>query len=262
MESVYNRLTGPTLQGNTMKKQLPKWIIITGEFIIFAGLVALLHLLNKGAGMSNLLMEICLLTPALLASTLLTIQHSIRQQESIISNLQKELTTEKKEYHSIQAQFDEAIEKRTFELQRVNGALNREIAERIQAEEEVRGLQKQLHLILDSAGEGILGLDNTGKVMFMNKAASLMLGWEPDELIGNTHHELIHHTLPDGTAHPVASCPIYMAYRDGHVHYKTGDIFWCKNGTSFPVEYVSTPIRDRGMLTGAVVVFRDMNTYK
>jgi hypothetical protein len=53
-----------------------------------------------------------------------------------------------------------------------------------------------------------------------------------------------------------------MAYRDGLVHYKTGDIFWCKNGSSFPVEYVSTPIRDHGMLTGAVVVFRDMNTYK
>ena len=245
-----------------MKKHVPPWIIITGAFIIFAGLIALLHILDKNLGMSDFFIEVCLLTPALLVSILLTLQHSIRRQESILINLQKELTAEKQQYHTIQGQFDEAIEKRTFELQRVNGALNREIAERIQAEEEVRGLQKQLHLILDSAGEGILGLDNKGKVVFMNKAATLMLGWEPEELIGNTHHELIHHTLPDGTTHPVASCPIYMAYRDGQVHYKTGDIFWCKTGTSFPVEYVSTPIRDCGMLTGAVVVFRDMNTYK
>jgi PAS domain S-box-containing protein len=162
----------------------------------------------------------------------------------------------------VQVQFEEAIEKRTFELQVANGALNREIAERIQAEEETRDLQKQLNLILDSAGEGILGLDNHGKVIFINRAASLMLGWEVEELLGNTHHELIHHTHADGTVHPEETCPIYMAYRDGHVHYKTGDVFWCKNGTSFPVEYVSTPIRDRGMLSGAVVVFRDMNTYK
>ena len=189
-------------------------------------------------------------------------RHATKQQRHIIANLQKELATEKSASRTIQAKFDEAIEKRTFELQKVNGALNREIAERIQAEEEVRGLQKQLRLILDSAGEGILGLDNQGKVVFMNKAASLMLGWEAEELIGNTHHKLIHHTLPDGTAHPMEICPIYMAYRDGLVHYKTGDIFWCKNGTSFPVEYVSTPIKDDGMLTGAVVVFRDMNTYK
>ena len=245
-----------------MKRQEPGWLIITGEFIVFAGLIALLHFLDKNHNTTNLFIEVCLLTSLLLLSVIFTIQHSTTQQQNTISNLQKELTAEKLQYQTIQGQFDEAIEKRTYELQRVNGALNREIAERIQAEEEVRGLQKQLHLILDSAGEGILGLDNQGKVVFMNKAASLMLGWESDELIGNTHHERIHHTLPGGAAHPVENCPIYMAYRDGQVHYKTGDIFWCKNGTSFPVEYVSTPIRDRGMLTGAVVVFRDMNTYK
>jgi PAS domain S-box-containing protein len=88
-----------------------------------------------------------------------------------------------------------------------------------------------------------------------------MLGWTVEELVGRPHHDLIHHTHADGTPHSVENCPIYMAYRDGLVHYKTGDIFWGKNGASFPVEYVSTPIRDRGMLTGAVVVFRDMSTF-
>lgn len=245
-----------------MKKQVLPWILITVEFIVFAGIIAFSHFLDQTGGMTTFWRALCLFTPVLLLSVLLTIRFAARQQEIITTNLKKELAAEKREYRTIQAKFDEAIEKRTFELQRVNGTLNREIAERIQAEEEVRSLQKQLHLILDCAGEGILGLDNQGKVIFMNKAASLMLGWEAEELLGHTHHELIHHTLPDGTAHPVEICPIYMAYRDGLVHYKTGDIFWCKNGTSFPVEYVSTPIIDRGMLTGAVVVFRDMNTYK
>ena len=262
MDPVYYRFADTGSKRDMMKKRLPLWLILTGEFIVFAGLVAFFQFLNNTSGMTNFWLVICLLTPSLLLTILLTIRHATIQQETIIAKLKKELVTEKREYQTIQAKFDEAIEKRTFELQRVNGALNREIAERIQAEEEIRGLQKQFHLILDSAGEGILGLDNQGKVIFMNKAASLMLGWETEELLGNTHHELIHHTLPDGTAHPVEICPIYMAYRDGLVHYKTGDIFWCKNGSSFPVEYVSTPIRDRGMLTGAVVVFRDMNTYK
>jgi len=178
------------------------------------------------------------------------------------AGLQQKLEEERRDRRHLQAQFEESIEKRTFELQRVNGALNREIAERTQAEGEVRELQKQLTLILDSAGEGILGLDNKGRVTFMNTAASVMLGWEPEELIGETHHAHIHHTYPDGTPHPREQCPIYMAYKDGKVHYKTGDVFWCKNGSSFPVEYVSTPIRDRGLLTGAVVVFRDMNTFE
>ena len=187
--------------------------------------------------------------------------HQCIRQSREVSRLKAELTNSKDENVSLVRELEDNIEKRVYELQKVNGALNREIAERIQAENEVRELEKQLSLILNSAGEGILGVDNTGKVTFLNSAASLMLGWSPEEIIGKKHHSLIHHTLPDGSPHPVDQCPIYMAYRDGLVHFKTGDVFWSKNGTSFPVEYSSTPINDQGMLTGAVVVFRDMSTF-
>lgn len=244
-----------------MKKQFYTGAVIAGEFAVFTGL--LIFLSSSRSDMEKTDIDITgLLVLALFFSVWLTVLWFANRQKKAVDSLKKELEIEKNSSRSLQIQFEEAIEKRTLELQLVNGALNREVAERIQAEEEVRGLQKQLYLILDSAGEGILGLDNHGKVIFINRAAILMLGWEMEELLGNTHHELIHHTHPDGTTHPVESCPIYMAYRDGQVHYNTRDVFWCKNGSSFPVEYVSTPIRDRGMLTGAVVVFRDMNTYK
>ena len=245
-----------------MRKQFSTGVVIIGEFVVFIGLMTLLLLQVSHLGKTSLIITTGLLVLILLFSVLLIVFRALDRQENTINNLQKELGIEKNTSRNVQCQFDETIEKRTFELQRINGALNREIAERIQAEEEAHELQKQFNLILDSAGEGILGLDNHGRVIFINRAASLMLGWEVDEMLGNTHHELIHHTHADGTTHPVEICPIYMAYRDGQVHYKTGDVFWCKNGTSFPVEYVSTPIRDRGLLTGAVVVFRDMNTYK
>ena len=243
-------------------KKLPTGILITGQFLLFSIVVAFVYS-QAGHGIEmSLVIKLSLLIMALFFVVLLTLFHSMSRQEDIIKGLQDSLSLRESEYQNVQAEFDKVIEKRTFELQMVNGTLNREIAERTQAEEEIRELQKQLRLILDSAGEGILGLNSQGKVIFINQAASLMLGWETDELLGNTHHELIHHTHPDGTPHPVEKCPIYMAYRDGKVHYKTGDVFWCKNGTHFPVEYVSTPIKDRGILTGAVVVFRDMNTYK
>lgn len=231
-------------------------------FALYLALVVTAHLLIGDGGEILSVFLTCILAAVLLGMVLHTVSRSARHMEMRLTSLQSQLATENTASRDLQLQFEEAIEKRTIELQIVNGSLNREIAERIQAEEEVRELQKKLKLILDSAGEGILGLDHHGEVTFINQAASLMLGWEAEELLGHTHHELIHHTNPDGSAHPVENCPIYMAYRDGKVHYKTGDIFWCKNGSSFPVEYVSTPIRDRGMLTGAVVVFRDMNTYK
>lgn len=245
---------------NIKRKQLMAGSLILVEFIVFTGLVTLLQSLGRYAEKSKFVI-LCILIALLFAAVWFTVQRLFRQIEETFDSLTEDINVKKNTIDTVQTQFEEAIEKRVYELQAVNGALNREIAERTQAEEEIRELQKKLSLILDSAGEGIFGLDNHGNVTFMNRAASLMLGWEIDELLGKNHHKLIHHTHPDGSAHPEEVCPIYMAYRDGMVHYKSNDVFWCKDGTSFPIEYTSTPIRDRGMLTGAVVVFRDMNNY-
>jgi PAS domain S-box-containing protein len=38
-----------------------------------------------------------------------------------------------------------------------------------------------------------------------------------------------------------------------------GEVFWRKDGTSFLVEYTSSPIRERGEIVGAVLVFRDVS---
>lgn len=243
---------------NIKNIQLMTGSLIAVEFILFTGLVILLHSLARYTEKSKLVI-LCILIALLLAAVWLTVQRLFRQIEETFDSLTEDISVKNTTIDTIQTQFEEAIEKRVYELQVVNGALNREIAERIQAEEEIRELQKKLSLILDSAGEGIFGLDNQGNVTFMNRAASRMLGWEVDELLGKSHHKLIHHTHPDGSEHPEEACPIYMAYRDGQVHYKSNDVFWCKNKTSFSIEYTSTPIRDHGMLTGAVVVFRDMN---
>ena len=245
---------------NTLKRYTTA--LILGQTILFALLLTFLQ-----AGPLSLTPEIRIALSSALAiifctAVLLTLVIADKVKQQRIDSLCMDLEQERARRHHQQKQFERDIENKTFELQRIVGALNREIGERTQAEEDLRELQKRQELILNSAGEGILGLDNNGKVVFMNNAAEIMLGWEKEELLPNTHHEFIHHTRPDGSPHPVEDYPIYMGNRDGQIHYKTGDVFWCKNGSSFPVEYVSTPIKDRGMLTGAVVVFRDMNTFR
>ncbi len=58
-------------------------------------------------------------------------------------------------------------------------------------------------------------------------------------------------------------CPIYAAFKDGKVNHVDTEVFWRKDGTSFPVEYISTPIRDdKGKLMGAVVAFSDVTELK
>ncbi|MFQ3615050.1 MAG: ATP-binding protein [Cyanobacteriota bacterium] len=124
-------------------------------------------------------------------------------------------------------------------------------------------LRQQNELILNSAGEGIYGLDANGMVTFANPAAARMIGWSTAELIGRSMHDLLHHSHPDHTPYPRIECPIYAAFRDGQVHHVVDEVFWRKDGSSFPVEYTSTPMRDaQGRLVGAVVTFQDITERK
>ena len=133
-----------------------------------------------------------------------------------------------------------------------------DITERKRAQEEFERLGRQNELILDSAGEGIFGMDARGNTTFANPAAARMLGWDAKELVGRSQHEIIHHTRPDGTPYPKEECPIHAALADGGVRHVDGETFWRKDGMGFPVEYTSTPIREGGEVIGAVVTFRDV----
>lgn len=117
-------------------------------------------------------------------------------------------------------------------------------------------------LILDSAGEGIYGLDCDGRCTFSNSAASNILGWKEEDVLGAPLHDIHHHTHADGTHYPKEECPIYAALKDGKVHQENGEVFWHADGYCVPVEYTSTPIWENGKLKGAVVIFRDITERK
>ena len=89
-----------------------------------------------------------------------------------------------------------------------------------------------------------------------------MLGYEAQELTGRPLHALIHHTQGDGSPYPREECPIYAAFKEGGVRHVTDEVFWRKDGKSFPVEYISTPIREDGQILGAVVTFKDITERK
>lgn len=116
--------------------------------------------------------------------------------------------------------------------------------------------------LLDSTAEGIYGIDPEGRCTFMNRSAARLLGYEPNEVLGANMHELIHHTRPDGSAYPAASCPIYRATREGEAVRVESEVLWRRDGTSFSAEYASHPIREDERVLGAVVTFRDISERK
>jgi len=124
-------------------------------------------------------------------------------------------------------------------------------------------LERQHDLILNSVADGIYGVDLEGNSTFVNRAMEEITGWRASELIGFNQHELLHHTRGDGFPHPAIECPVYLTFRDNRARFVDDDLFWRKDGSSFPVEYSSTPLRDdRGEVIGSVVVFRDISDRK
>jgi PAS domain S-box-containing protein len=143
------------------------------------------------------------------------------------------------------------------EIYRIIGVAQ-DVTGRRLAEQALREREEQLRLLLDSTGEGIYGLDRDGRCTFCNQAAARLLGYEhPEELVGQNMHQLSHHTRPDGSPYPAEECPILRAFHKHEAAHVQDEEFWRADGTSFPVEYWSYPIRRDGAIIGAVATFMD-----
>ncbi|GAC1417451.1 MAG: hypothetical protein NVSMB62_08180 [Acidobacteriaceae bacterium] len=140
-----------------------------------------------------------------------------------------------------------------------------DISEQVRAEDKLRALIRQSNSILESVGDGIYGIDLKGNVTVINPAALQMLGYKPEELLGRNMHDLIHHTRADGSPYPADECPIRNSIRDLDTVRVANEVFWRKDGTSFPVEYVARPQieiqnnegREATKAVGVVVAFTD-----
>lgn len=185
--------------------------------------------------------------PLCLQGVLIDITEDKRREE--------ELEYHRRHLEDLVAQRTAQMEKQTELLRDANGNLLREIDERRRAEARFR-------LLLESAGEGIYGVDTEGRCIFVNEAALGMLGYSREELLGRETHTLIHHTHADGSPYPAAECPIYDAFRKNQPSRGITEVLWRKDGSSFPAEYSTHPIRDAGnggsLVRGAVFVFRDV----
>ena len=111
--------------------------------------------------------------------------------------------------------------------------------------------------IIKSMGDALLVTSADGLIVTVNSATCRLLGYAESELIGKPQHATLQHTRQDGTPYPQDESPIYAALKQGTDHQVSDEVFWRKDGTSFPVEYTSTPNRENNKRIGTVITFRD-----
>jgi PAS domain S-box-containing protein len=125
--------------------------------------------------------------------------------------------------------------------------------ERGRAEE----LNRRQEVLLDSVADGICGLDQNGQISFANPAAARMLGTDVSALTGRSIHQVLHGSAPKDR--PCGEdC---MLRRHASLGRATAgeDSIYRADGTSFPAEYVLTPIPEQGRYSGSVLSFRDIS---
>ncbi len=136
-----------------------------------------------------------------------------------------------------------------------------DITEKVIAEDRLLRLTQQSNSILDAVGDGIFGLDLDGICTVCNPAAAQMLGYTPAEIdtciLGSNIHALAHHSYSDGRPYPNHECPIVESALTGQSIRVSTEVFWRKDNTSFPVDYIACPIFREGEATGIVVAFTD-----
>jgi PAS domain S-box-containing protein len=132
----------------------------------------------------------------------------------------------------------------------------------LQTERAFRRVAKDLQLVLESTDEGIYTTDIEGRCTLINVAGARMLGYGTDELSGRKMHQLIHHTRANGTPCLPEECCVARSRDTGVGCRVLDDIFWRKDGTTFPVEYSSYPIVSDETTIGSVVAFSDITMRK
>lgn len=133
----------------------------------------------------------------------------------------------------------------------------RDVTQRKRAEDALRWLSRQTKLILDTAAEGIFGVDTLGTVTFANPAAAHTLDRRVEDLIGQPYDQFV--GLPRGGEGRAEVDEIAATLRDGRPRTVRRADFIRAEGAPVAVEFTCSPARQHGAVVGAVVTFRDVS---
>jgi two-component system NtrC family sensor kinase len=127
-----------------------------------------------------------------------------------------------------------------------------DITERRQAEE-------FRSIVMNQMAEGLYTLDGEGQLTYMNAAASEILGWTEEELLGKQMHDVIHFQGDDGTPISEEECELLKVRTQGRNIRLDDVVFTRKNGSPRYVAVSGSPLLNGPTVSGVVVVFRDIS---
>ena len=138
----------------------------------------------------------------------------------------------------------------------------RNISELKSAQQEAEEERERLSVTLQSIGDGVITTDVQGKIVFVNRAAEQLTGWENVDAVGKASDEIFR--IFDEKTGDKAPSPVARVLRAGKRLALSRDaVLHPKGGTKMSIADSGAPIRDReNQVIGVVIIFRDITQEK
>jgi diguanylate cyclase (GGDEF)-like protein/PAS domain S-box-containing protein len=135
----------------------------------------------------------------------------------------------------------------------------RNVIDRISSKKATYVEAERARVTLNSIGDAVLSTDVAGNVTYLNRVAETLTGWSCGEAVGRPLGEVF--KIIDGITREPAPNPMDHAIAaDATVGLTMNCVLIRRDGLESAIEDAAAPIRDsEGELTGAVIVFRDVN---
>ena len=185
------------------------------------------------------------------------------ENTDLVDDLKSEILVRQKaekELLSHQKHIESIIEKRTFELKNVNQELQKEIEERIRAEEALRQSEARYRMLIEQLIEGIvIAKDNPVRLDFASPAMENITGYAIDELLSLPPEDIGKLIYPEDREIFFERFQDRLKGRDVQERYEVRGLR--KDGTVSHLAVSSVRIRDREEL-GTLAVFSDVTEKK
>jgi PAS domain S-box-containing protein len=128
-------------------------------------------------------------------------------------------------------------------------------------ERQLEESERWLATTLRSIGDAVIATDNKGCIRFMNPVAEVLTGWKQEDALGKDFIEVF--SMVHERTGTLTESPVTKALREGVVVSLEDHTLIAKDGREIAVDNNAAPIRDdKGNVTGAVSVFRDITEHK
>lgn len=152
------------------------------------------------------------------------------------------------------------IRERTSQLEEANRSLHEDIEKRKDIEHNLDQLRQRHEMILNTASEGILGLDSSGRISFYNRSAALLIGSAADRIEGHRVQDLIAPIPAEAEPADPAQLITQALAEGSHVEQQEGLLLRI-DGRTLPIEYSCAPLPG-SQNGGAVFSFSDITERK